>query len=281
MLYLIEQDNYMKIGYCKDGGLKNRMANYRTDNINFRLVGYADGTRIDEKILHHRLEKYRYQGEWFSNRAAVVRVFLDYDKGVYIYPDSLKDPVIFRQCIIKPELDMIEEFGKRVDIFCKVSDILIDRISAKVVRDALLPEFRNSNNFQKLLKLYCNYRDHNPDLESEIEGSDFIPTKYHRYYNEIGSARLKSLEYTEKYILNEYAVYDSANIVRSGIYREFKKGMRLTRESIKEKMQKIYDSININKKAKASDINDYFNTKRIKKLDDNKYKEGFELISMK
>lgn len=61
MLYLIENENFYKIGYSNN--VKNRMYTYKTHNPDCDLVKVIEGTNNDEKNLHKICEKYRYSKE--------------------------------------------------------------------------------------------------------------------------------------------------------------------------------------------------------------------------
>ena len=64
MIYLIEDRDYLKIGYA--GNIKNRMTNYKVENLYVQLRDVKLGTILDEKILYKQCKKYQYQGEWFK-----------------------------------------------------------------------------------------------------------------------------------------------------------------------------------------------------------------------
>ena len=61
MLYLIEDRDYLKIGFTVD--MKNRINSYKTTNCYATLIDTKPGTRIDEKELHRLCEPYHYVRE--------------------------------------------------------------------------------------------------------------------------------------------------------------------------------------------------------------------------
>lgn len=61
MLYLIEDRDYLKIGYA--GNIQNRMNNYKVENLYVKLIDIKLGTTIDEHNLHKLCETYHYNGE--------------------------------------------------------------------------------------------------------------------------------------------------------------------------------------------------------------------------
>lgn len=50
MLYLIEDRDYLKIGYAKK--VKDRMSNYKLHNCYAKLISSKEGSMINEKELH-------------------------------------------------------------------------------------------------------------------------------------------------------------------------------------------------------------------------------------
>lgn len=61
MIYLIEDRDYLKIGYTKD--IQSRLSGYKTENVYCKLLSYKEGTVKDETILHELCKDYLYIGE--------------------------------------------------------------------------------------------------------------------------------------------------------------------------------------------------------------------------
>lgn len=61
MLYLIEDGNYLKIGYTKD--IKSRMKTYQTHNPTCVLLQTRKEIKKDETTLHSLCEQYRFNNE--------------------------------------------------------------------------------------------------------------------------------------------------------------------------------------------------------------------------
>ena len=80
MIYLIEDRDYLKIGYA--GNIKNRMTNYKVENLYVQLRDVKLGTILDEKILHEQCKKYHYQGEWFKNVPEVIEIWNNYTPSI-------------------------------------------------------------------------------------------------------------------------------------------------------------------------------------------------------
>ena len=108
-------------------------------------------------------------------------------------------------------------------------------------------------------------------VENQVDGKI-------KSYLTIGKDRLKALGYNSTKINKELGNYvvDKEDIEMI-IQKEFHEGDRLLKADIKEKLKKIYETLNINKSAKAIDIEEWFEVKRSKMED----KEGLELVKQK
>lgn len=93
MLYLIEDRDYVKIGYSRN--VDERIKQYRTCNCYVQLIGTKPGTLKDEKALHKICEPYQYSTEWFHNVTEVKEAFWNYQSGT-IELTWLKDMLIKR-----------------------------------------------------------------------------------------------------------------------------------------------------------------------------------------
>lgn len=95
----------------------------------------------------------------------------------------------------------------------------------------------------------------------------------------------KSLRFVQKDIENAYInkdVYKSKDMkVFKMLKSELGNGDFVTKVRVKELIQKYYDKVGIEKKAKATDINNYFETKRATKTIKDKRVEGITIIRSK
>lgn len=95
----------------------------------------------------------------------------------------------------------------------------------------------------------------------------------------LGHDRLIGLSYNLSRLKADLGIKSSFNEedLKTRIYSEFKESDKITKADLKEKLKRIYSNANYNKNATASDIEDWFEIKRVRI---NK-KEGFELIKKK
>ena len=69
--YLIQQDEYLKIGFTNN--LFNRIRQYETHNVNPNLIYYIIGNV--EKELHQLFYEYKYKNEWFYYNDNIIKYF--------------------------------------------------------------------------------------------------------------------------------------------------------------------------------------------------------------
>lgn len=59
MIYLIEDRDYLKIGFTKD--LEKVLTNFHRSNCHIKLIDWIDGTVEDKKELHKLCLQYYYK----------------------------------------------------------------------------------------------------------------------------------------------------------------------------------------------------------------------------
>lgn len=77
MVYLIEDRDYLKIGYAED--VEKRIKQYKTHSLYPKLIKAKIGTVEDEKNLHQLCKLYWVTGEWFKNCSEVLNIFDAYE----------------------------------------------------------------------------------------------------------------------------------------------------------------------------------------------------------
>ena len=142
-------------------------------------------------------------------------------------------------------------------------------------------QFRGLTTFVDRMKLVCQfieiYGDY-IDIMNVIELSE-----YTKFINLLGIDGVRA-KGCEKYRLeNEVQIADSGKNLSKEITNKFLRGKKYTLKDIKKELQLIYDSLNLTKTAKASDIEEYYEVKKIKLWDANEKKQnkGYELLELK
>lgn len=82
MLYLIEDREYIKIGYAAN--IEKRLATYTLHNCYYSLIKTRKGSITDEKNIHSLCDKYRYKGEWYYNVPEVIEIFDTYQSNLIV-----------------------------------------------------------------------------------------------------------------------------------------------------------------------------------------------------
>lgn len=118
---------------------------------------------------------------------------------------------------------------------------------------------------------------------SQIPDSDYIKS----YYKSLGPQRLKALGYIRANIEKELGIVTfSWELLMDSIYSEFKENEKYSLSSLKIKLGSLYKSINYTKTPKASDIENWFEIKKIKLYEKyldgtRKQSKGYELLKSK
>jgi hypothetical protein len=76
MVYLIESDDYYKIGYTAN--LEQRIKSYNTCNPNFKIIDTRNGSKEDESALHTLCADFREKLEWFKKDPSVLYIWKTY-----------------------------------------------------------------------------------------------------------------------------------------------------------------------------------------------------------
>ena len=171
------------------------------------------------------------------------------------------------------------DYKDRFVVFSTVDEVLgADEGNEKVKEFFRI--FDQLPTFSSKLKYLC---------ESELDPT-FIKTRiipaisephFDEYYVVLGPEKCKAQGYNTSRLKKELSVVTfSAEILVEEIYKEFTEGLRITNADAKEKLQKIYDLVGYSKKAKATDLNEYFEIKTVKILKPT-IAHGIELIKRK
>ena len=152
-----------------------------------------------------------------------------------------------------------------------------------LIIEQFISEFDTDKNFERRIKLLCDFLDKYPDYVSALEIDSRVPRDYTLYYKIIGSLRIKSLGYKESNIRDYIDQLIKKDEISGIILHTFFVSNKYTKKYIKEKLQEIYNQFNIKKSAKASDLEEYFILNRVKisNKETGKRDEGFEIIQLK
>ena len=161
--------------------------------------------------------------------------------------------------------------------------LISDKIFSKdeVDLSKFLLNFVSLSRFPEKMKLYCEFRQ-NSNYQG-ITNCSKIPSEFHTYYNFISYDKMKSVRFIESELKKIISDALLTNRIALCVYGAFSIGDRLYRSAIIDILQKIYDTLGIDKKALATDILEYFDAKEVsfKEKITKKRVRGFELLSKK
>ena len=80
MLYLVEDRDYIKIGFTTN--LKQRKSSYKTNNCYAKFIDWKPGTREDEAQLHELCKEWLYDREWFHNVPKIREIWNNYNSNI-------------------------------------------------------------------------------------------------------------------------------------------------------------------------------------------------------
>ena len=206
--------------------------------------------------------------EYLENIISKVKDQLSKD---YVIEYLRKDPNVGNERVDKYfEVLRCRETG----IYCE-DDIVNHEVSE------FLKVYTGLNTIYDKLKLLCEYglsQDGIDIVLGQIADSDEIKS----YYTTLGPDRLRALSYSKTFIKKELNIVTfSQDLLEKSMYLEFKEGDKLSLVDIKTKLTNIYDSISYDRKAKATDLENYFEVKKCTINFPDKRVNGLEIIKKK
>ena len=164
---------------------------------------------------------------------------------------------------------------RETGIYCEDNDIVNQEVSE------FLRIYISLNTMKDKLKLLCEYGLSSDAIDivlGQIADSDEIKS----YYTTLGPDRLRALSYSKTFIKKELNIVTfSQDLLEKSMYLEFKEGDKLSLVDIKTKLTNIYDSISYDRKAKATDLENYFEVKKCTINFPDKRVNGLEIIKKK
>jgi hypothetical protein len=173
------------------------------------------------------------------------------------------------------------DYKDRFTVFNSLEDNNLMKETTSYNINKFLSEFDNLKGAYSKLKYLCNSSLNSIEIGIVL---DQVPLIYKQYYEILGKERCIALGYDTTKLNKELLLlqFDKDDL-KTEIYNNYQEGDKFSKSYIKKTLQKLYDSLNYTKKAKASDLEEYFELKLCKVLDKEtgKYDNGFELIKKK
>lgn len=107
--------------------------------------------------------------------------------------------------------------------------------------------------------------------------------EYHKkFYIYLGPERCRALGYSYSRMEKECAIrcFDPA-LISDSIFSKFNEGERFTLADIKSTLKTLYEELGYKKSPKATDLEEWFEVKKVKIPKDGSMKDGFELLKKK
>ncbi len=155
----------------------------------------------------------------------------------------------------------------------------------KLVFDTFFKEFFKDKLFSRRMKLYCEFVDNELGGNCGCLRNTKIPKSFHLYYTFIGSQKIRSVSFQESFLKDiiKDAKKRFGDPLLDEINNAFTVGDRLPLQDIKKKLIEIYQKIGVTQKAKATDIQLFFEVKEIsfKERGTGKRIKGYVLLDKK
>lgn len=251
--------------------------NKRIKNTQNRIDFFNRQDAADQEMLLTDYESAQESQKYVNNYISVV----DNKK-------TGKKEVIQNDLVIAAEIRAWEiqkrQFNSDQSVLSVVSDQGINAISIGTgdnELDKFVKSFRDSKQFMKCMKLYIEFRDSHPEKESAIKALNQIPSKYHNFYEKLGSNKIRALDFKEKSISTELEYINKKGKIVKEVAISFIKGNKYTIRQIKETLKNIYKKLKLPvRKIKASEIRNYVKTKeaRIPRPGSRKRDAGYQIL---
>jgi len=221
---------------------------------------------IDTKVSHYR------------NDYVAVTEIRNWSTGQIV-----KLEPVFNNLMLVSEMRAFEvqqiDYKDRFTVFSAVDQEGIEGATQKACEMAI--EFNNIGDTSKKLRMLVDLKNIEGVTEKDISSFlELIPPKFKEYYTIIGPDFIKQFSCNEAEIKKEWIKRRSNKTIdiASEIYKIFVIGQRYVKSDIKETLKELYERLGYKKTAKASDLQEYFEVKKIYTSDK---KNGFELLKKK
>ena len=162
---------------------------------------------------------------------------------------------------------------------------LDSKIKPKVINNFLI-QFDSFTQFTDKMKLLCESVDQftKDEFESILNSINIV---FKNYFLTIGSDRIRNLQYKNSMIKTEYERVKNNQgkfgNLQEVIYSVFLVEERYTKVFIKDRLGEIYESLGIKASPKATDLENYFEIKKIQitNKDTGKKDHGYKILKKK
>ena len=243
---------------------------------NYRLLqenrGYCDNLLTD---IRTRIRTYNYKGDYTGISSRDGRPIIN--KLVML---AEKRAFELRSDVYKNEIQVYNEFSK-----ISSESLSFDDYNTKLqILNDLKEKYRRSGSFEDRMRAVCDILL-DPKWSSHIHISDFywLPIKYRNLLNLVGPEKIRATGHIESIIKKELQQKSMISSIGSELVSKIIIGNRYTLKDLKNLIGLVYQSLGIDKTAKATDILEFFEVREclITEKDSGKRVKGYEILKIK
>ena len=130
--------------------------------------------------------------------------------------------------------------------------------------DKFCSKFYSVGDFRDKMRLFCDFMDQHKDEPeiAEILNARIKSKEFNYFYSSFGTDGCRSVGYARKPLMDKVSIDLNNNNIKTQILSEFKLNQVLSAADVKTKLATIYAELGLKKTAKATDLDEYFVTKR-------------------
>jgi hypothetical protein len=198
--------------------------------------------------------------------SAHQRSGFEYDYLTFCQNDSTKEwepkmNILVKMSEIRAWDIRNNNYANAINVISRVGDIC-----SKSPLPQLLNIFISTKDFMTRMKAYCDFLESHPGAQDEVEQKSvgIIDYEFHQFYRTLGPEKIKANSYQRSRLDSQMSYETVVDKIESAIRENFQVGDVITRDEAKRKLQEIYDDLGLKKIAKATDLDLYFDIKRVR-----------------
>lgn len=224
------------------------------------------------------IEKFRDAQAKSQYQKDYVDVVSDGQGGFKLAENSLVILADFRAVEIAHE-----QYSSNYSVLCYLKDNGYDAINYHAQGNSkfaqFLRDFDAAGSFEEKMKVFVNGCN-DPEVVQGAMYSLDIPIKFQRYYAQLGASRIKALAFKEIALKREILYVDSKNLISEQLQKLLYPDQIIELADLKITIQRVYNNLKLTKKAKATDILEYFPNSVLAKITDRtgKRKNAYKIL---
>lgn len=243
VLYIYNQNI---VGKYKSKEEFERLINSAKETQMFQISRYNNNDNEESRKLE--LSMFR---EWKENNDGEMD-FMYYNEATGMY--EINDIAIVNEEYNYEIQYETYTSGVKVRAILKKKNFNLDNKGYSYLEEVIRMTIRDTT-FVDQFKDYCTLRDNNDSFFGTLGLKNPM---YSIYYEVLGSAKCKALNYQESKLKKAYGSLTGNDLIKKHISKMFITNKAYKASDVKNKLSVLYKELGINKAAKASDLKDYF-----------------------